>query len=101
MGGELVPGLQRSEDFEVDAGLLTDVGGTIGGEVLSTPGMIAMMDRNAVKLAYESLPEGKTTVGFEVCVKHVGAAVLPRHRYALADRRKAAATAAPHSGSAT
>ena len=75
MSGELVPGLERSEDFEVDAGLLTDVGGTIGGEVLSTPGMIAMMERNAVKLAYENLPEGKATVGFEVCVKHVGAAV--------------------------
>ena len=75
MSGELVPGLERSEDFEVDAGLLTDVGGTIGGEVLSTPGMIAMMERNAVKLAYESLPEGKATVGFEVCVRHVGAAV--------------------------
>ena len=75
MGGALVPGLERSEDFEVDAGLLTNVGGTIGGEVLSTPGMIAMMERNAVKLAYENLPEGKATVGFEVCVKHVGAAV--------------------------
>ncbi len=75
MSGVLVPGLERSEDFEVDAGLLTDVGGTIGGEVLSTPGMIAMMERNAVKLAYESLPEGKATVGFEVCVKHVAAAV--------------------------
>ena len=75
MSGDLVPGLERSEDFEVDAGLLTDVGGTIGGEVLSTPGMIAMMERNAVKLAYENLPEGKATVGFEVCVKHVGAAV--------------------------
>ncbi len=75
MSGELVPGLERSEDFEVDAGLLTDVGGTIAGEVLSTPGMIAIMERNAVKLAYESLPEGKATVGFEVCVKHVGAAV--------------------------
>lgn len=59
MSGPLVPGLERSEDFDVDAGLLTDVGGTIGGEVLSTPGMIAMMERNAVKLAYESLPEGE------------------------------------------
>lgn len=75
MSGELAPGLERSEDFQVDAGLLTDVGRTIGGEVLSTPGMIAMMERNAVKLAYESLPEGKATVGFEVCVKHVATAV--------------------------
>jgi fluoroacetyl-CoA thioesterase len=25
-------------------------------------------------LSYENLPDGKATVGFEVCVKHVGAA---------------------------
>jgi fluoroacetyl-CoA thioesterase len=25
-------------------------------------------------LAFENLPDGKATVGFEVCVKHVGAA---------------------------
>ncbi len=75
MSGELVPGIERSEEFEVEGELLTDVGGTIDGEVLSTPGMIAMMERNAVKLAFANLPEGKATVGFEVCVKHVGAAV--------------------------
>lgn len=74
MRGELVPGIERSEEFEVHGGLLTDVGGTIGSEVLSTPGMIAMMERNAVKLASENLPAGKATVGFEVCVKHVAAA---------------------------
>ena len=36
--------------------------------------MIAMMERTASKLAYENLPDGKATVGFEVCVKHVGPA---------------------------
>ena len=75
MSGELVPGLERSEEFDVDDGLLTDVGGTIGGQVLSTPGMIAVMERNAATLAFENLPEGQATVGFEVCVKHVEAAV--------------------------
>ena len=74
MGHQLRPGIERSEEFEVDGALLTDVGGTIEDKVLSTPGMIAMMERNAVKLAYENLPEGKATVGFEVCVKHVAAA---------------------------
>jgi fluoroacetyl-CoA thioesterase len=54
--------------------LLTDVGGTIGISVLSTPGMIAMMERNAAVLSFDALPEGKATVGFEVCVKHVAAA---------------------------
>lgn len=68
------PGIERSDEFEVDDRLLTDVGGTLGGAVLSTPGMIAMMERNSAVLAYEHLDEGKATVGFEVCVKHVAAA---------------------------
>jgi fluoroacetyl-CoA thioesterase len=71
---DLQPGIERSDEFEVDGRLLTDVGGTIGMEVLSTPGMIAMIERNASVLSYESLPDGKATVGFEVCVKHVAAA---------------------------
>jgi fluoroacetyl-CoA thioesterase len=70
----LEPGLERSDEFEVRDRLLTDVGGTIGISVLSTPGMIAMMERNASRLAFEHLPDGKATVGFEVCVKHVAAA---------------------------
>jgi fluoroacetyl-CoA thioesterase len=71
---ELAPGLERSEDFTVEGPLTTDVGGTIGVEVLSTPGMIGMMERNASILAYRNLPEGRATVGFEVCIRHVGAA---------------------------
>ena len=70
----LEPGIERSDEFEVDGSLLTDVGGTIGLQVLSTPGMIAMMERNASILSYENLSDGKATVGFEVCVKHVSAA---------------------------
>jgi fluoroacetyl-CoA thioesterase len=68
------PGIERSDEFEVADRLLTDVGGTIGAKVLSTPAMIAMMERNASILAFENLPDGKATVGFEVCVKHVAAA---------------------------
>jgi fluoroacetyl-CoA thioesterase len=68
------PGLERSDEFEVEGPLVTDVGGTIGISVLSTPGMIAMMERNASILSFENLPDGKATVGFEVCVKHVAAA---------------------------
>ena len=36
--------------------------------------MIGMMEGSASILAYERLPEGQATVGFEVCVKHVAAA---------------------------
>jgi len=68
------PGLERAMEFTVEDRLVTDVGGSIGVRVLSTPGMIAMMERNSALLSYENLPEGKATVGFEVCVKHVAAA---------------------------
>jgi fluoroacetyl-CoA thioesterase len=70
----LAPGIERTDEFTVADRLLTDVGGTLGVRVLSTPGMIAMMERCASRLAYENLPDGKATVGFEICVKHVGAA---------------------------
>jgi fluoroacetyl-CoA thioesterase len=69
------PGVSREEEFVASDRLLTTVGGTIGVAVLSTPGMIAMMERNAAILALEHLPEGKATVGFEVCIKHVAGAV--------------------------
>jgi predicted thioesterase len=68
-------GSERSDTFRVEDRLLTDVGGTIGSSVLSTPGMIAMMERNSAILAFDQLPEGSATVGFEVCVKHVAAAL--------------------------
>jgi predicted thioesterase len=71
---DIQPGAERSEDFVVEGRLVTDVGGTIGVSVLSTPGMIAMMEQNSAILAFDLLPEGRATVGFEVCVKHVAAA---------------------------
>jgi predicted thioesterase len=70
----LEPGLERAMDFVVEDRLVTDVGGSIGIRVLSTPAMIGMMERNSAMLAYENLPPGKATVGFEVCIKHVAAA---------------------------
>jgi fluoroacetyl-CoA thioesterase len=70
----LEPGMERSMDFVVEGRLLTDVGGTIGASVLSTPGMIGMIEGNAAALAFENVDEGKATVGFEVCVKHVAPA---------------------------
>ena len=70
----LAPGISSEHEFTVEGRLLTDVGGTIGVSVLSTPGMIAVMERTAAMLVYPELPDGKATVGFEVCVKHVAAA---------------------------
>jgi fluoroacetyl-CoA thioesterase len=71
----LEPGISREDEFVVEDRLVTDVGGTIGARVLSTPGMIAMMERCASIVSLENLSEGQATVGFEVCVRHVAAAV--------------------------
>jgi fluoroacetyl-CoA thioesterase len=65
---------ERVDPFVVEGALLTDVGGTIPAKVLSTPGMIAKMERCAAMLALDHLPDGQATVGFEVCVRHVAGA---------------------------
>ena len=70
----MVTSATREDEFIVEGWLLTDVGGTEPGQVLSTPGMIGMMERTAAMLALEQLPDGSATVGFEVCVKHVAGA---------------------------
>ena len=67
-------GSERTHEFVAEGMLLTDVGGTIPAKVLSTPGLIGMMERNCAMLALEHLPEGQATVGFEVCIKHVAGA---------------------------
>jgi fluoroacetyl-CoA thioesterase len=74
MDSPLKVGLEGTNEFDVEGRLLTDVGGTLPRSVLSTPGMIAMMERTASLLVYPVLGDGKATVGFEVCVKHVAAA---------------------------
>ena len=74
MGNALEEGIDAIVEFEAEGRLLTDVGGTLPKPVLSTPGMISMMERTAANLVYPRLSDGQATVGFEVCVKHVGAA---------------------------
>jgi fluoroacetyl-CoA thioesterase len=71
---ELEAGIDASYEFEVTGWLLTDVAGTLESPVLSTPGMIAMMERTAAMLVHPLLQDGQATVGFEVCIKHVAAA---------------------------
>ena len=91
---DLREGIERTDTFTVEDRLMTDVGGTIGVSVLSTPGMIAMMERCASVLAFENVPDGHATVGFEVCIKHVGAAAegavcaVTAHLSEVADGRK-------------
>jgi len=74
MGSALEVGLEGTREFDVDGPLLTDVGGTLGFAVLSTPAMVAMMERTASMLVFPKLEDGKATVGFEICVRHVAAA---------------------------
>ena len=68
------PGVRGELEFEVDDRLVTDLRGSLGSPVLSTPGMIGMMEWAAADLVSPRLPDGHATVGFEVCVKHVAAA---------------------------
>lgn len=67
-------GATREHEFTAEGQLLTDVGGTLPVKVLSTPGMIGMIERTCAMLALDHLPDDTATVGFEVCVKHVGGA---------------------------
>ena len=71
----LKEGTERTEEFRVEGDLLTDVDGTLPMPVLSTPGMISMMEWAATRLVADDLPPEHATVGFEVCVKHVAAAL--------------------------
>ncbi len=46
----------------------------VGGDgVFSTPSMIGLMERAGIEAVQAHLPEGHTTVGFEVNVKHFAA----------------------------
>ena len=71
----LTEGIERTDEFRVEGDLLTDVDGTLPLPVLSTPGMISMMEWAATRLVADELPDNHATVGFEVCIKHVGGAL--------------------------
>ncbi|MCW2986466.1 MAG: thioesterase [Conexibacter sp.] len=64
----------HEHEFVAEGMLLTDVRGALAAPVLSTPGMIGMMEHAATSLALLHIPPGTATVGFEVCVKHVAGA---------------------------
>ena len=69
------PGLEHSEDFTVEGELLTTVRGSLPRPVLSTPRMISVMEYASVNAIKDHLEPGTATVGFEVCIKHVAAAL--------------------------
>ena len=65
---QLKPGLSAEVTAIVDDSLV--VKHTGGEGVFSTPSMIGMMERAGIQAVQDCLPEGYTTVGFEVHVKH-------------------------------
>src|SRR5688572_1516942 len=65
---QLKPGLSAEVTAVVDDSLVVK---HVGGDgVLSTPSMIGMMERAGIQAVQAILPEGYTTVGFEVNIKH-------------------------------
>ena len=68
---KLKPGMSAEIETMVDEKLVVK---HVGGDgVLSTPSMIALMERAGIQAVQAHLPVGYTTVGFEVHVKHFGA----------------------------
>ena len=57
-------------EFADQAGNTSTQGWGVTACVLSTPSMIALMERASIQAVQDYLPEGHTTVGFEVHVKH-------------------------------
>ena len=64
--GRLTPGLKAEIITTVDDKLVVKHMG--GDGVLSTPSMIGLMERAGIEAVQAYLPEGHTTVGFEVNV---------------------------------
>ena len=53
-------------DAEVTSELTTNRMGRVGADVLSTPGLLHLMEVTAIKASDPYVPEGHTTVGFAV-----------------------------------
>lgn len=68
---QLKAGMSAEVSAVVDDSLV--VKHTGGDGVFSTPSMIGLMERAGIQAVQAALPEGYTTVGFEVNVKHFAA----------------------------
>jgi putative hydrolase of the HAD superfamily len=68
---KLAPGLTGECSAVVDAANTASSVGSGLLSVFSTPSMISLMERAAARAAAPALEEGFSTVGTEVCVKHI------------------------------
>ena len=67
--GPLAAGIEGRLERVVDESLVTR---HVGGKgVFATPSMIMLMEQTAHRSVEDHLPGGYTTVGYEVCVKHL------------------------------
>jgi predicted thioesterase len=73
MDSALQPGISRRSEHIVDEKLAATHIGDGKVLVLSTPAMIALMEWAATEAVQPYLPEGHTTVGIHVDVKHLAA----------------------------
>jgi fluoroacetyl-CoA thioesterase len=64
-------GMQREETFAVEDSHSAMHVGSGASRVLATPWMIAFMERNAHRLLAEKLPDGYSSVGVLVNVRHL------------------------------
>jgi len=70
--GDLKPGLEYSIERVIDSSMLTEHVG--GAGLFATPSMILLMEQTAHGAVEPQLGGGYTTVGYEVCVRHVAPA---------------------------
>jgi predicted thioesterase len=74
----LVPGLKARASQTVDGTNTASSWGSGGLDVYATPAMVALMERAAAAAVKDTLPDGFSTVGTELCVKHLAASVPGR-----------------------
>lgn len=65
------PGMDREESFLIEEEHTAMHVGSGTSRVLATPWMIAYMERNSHRLLAKSLPDGYSSVGVQVNVRHL------------------------------
>jgi predicted thioesterase len=81
----LKPGIEAQKDDTVNDKNTAAAWGSGGIDVYATPSMIALMEGAALLAAQPFLPQGWSTVGTELNVKHLAATPLGMKVYARAE----------------